>query len=571
MLNSYYQSELVRLRQLADEFSRANPALAPLLGTDAASDPDVERLLEGVAFLTGMVHQRLDDEFPEFVQQLAQLLYPHFLQPLPCMTLLQFQSRAPLQDAMCIDAGCEVSSIPVDGQNVRFRSSMSVQLEPVQLLNIRWEGSSGEERSLVLDFILTTPKPELWAADSLTFYLGDGLADSSKLLRLLQLNLREIRICAPGQPLTQLAPFHLRGVGFDGDKLLLPFSENAHPAYRYLQEYFALPEKYLFVELSGFKKWNSRGSDGAFSVRLMFDSLPEWVPAVTANSFMLGVTPAINLFEQDAHPLRIDHKYPEYRVQPVDQGQRQNLRIHSVLKVDCYTAGGIEKRLKPFNTFSSREAYNLRICASSIDAHGYEHYISIPYSEGAVTNELTLSIGLLCTNGKLPESLRLGDLNQPSDNTPARVDFKNIRGFTPCQPPKFDAKLLWRMLSQLNTNHFRLANRDYLKALLSLYLPVFGENIQDANQRLVDSIENVSVTAERRFIRGLPIEGSVIRIDCRGDHFINQGSLYLFGCVLDEFFAGCAAINCFTALTLFDSVNFETLKWPAKIGHQRLL
>lgn len=93
MLNNHYQSELNHLRRLADEFARNNPALAPLLGVDSANDPDVERLLEGVAFLTGMVRQRLDDEFPEFIQELAQLLYPHYLQPLPCLTLLQFQPR----------------------------------------------------------------------------------------------------------------------------------------------------------------------------------------------------------------------------------------------------------------------------------------------------------------------------------------------------------------------------------------------------------------------------------------------------------------------------------------------
>ncbi|MNE92291.1 hypothetical protein D3C80_1899980 [compost metagenome] len=69
----------------------------------------------------------------------------------------------------------------------------------------------------------------------------------------------------------------------------------------------------------------------------------------------------------------------------------------------------------------------------------------------------------------------------------------------------------------------------------------------------------------------MPIEGSVIRVECRGDHFLNPGIFYLFGCVLDEFFAGCTAVNSFTAFTLFDSVNHETLKWPAKIGHQRLL
>ena len=128
MLNNHYQSELNHLRRLADEFARSNPALAPLLGVDSANDPDVERLLEGVAFLTGMVRQRLDDEFPEFIQELAQLLYPHYLQPLPCLTLLQFQPRGPLQQATRIDAGCEVASVPVDGQRVRFRSTSAVEI-----------------------------------------------------------------------------------------------------------------------------------------------------------------------------------------------------------------------------------------------------------------------------------------------------------------------------------------------------------------------------------------------------------------------------------------------------------
>lgn len=571
MLNSHYQSELNHLRRLADEFARRNPALAPLLGVDSANDPDVERLLEGVAFLTGMVRQRLDDEFPEFIQELAQLLYPHDLQPLPCLTLLQFQPRGVLQHVTTIEAGCEVASIPVDGQRVRFRSTSAVNLEPLQLLDTRWEGGNGEARSLVLDFAFTTADPDSWEADSLRFYLGDGLVDGSKLLRLLQLNLNEVRIFAPGQPLTVLPAKAMRGLGFDASNTLLPFPDTAHPAYRCLQEYFALPEKFLFVELAGFKQWRARGNEGRFSVRLMFERLPDWTPEVSANSFMMGVTAAINLFEQQAHPLRIDHKQVDYRIQPADHGQRMSMRIHSVLKVSAYSAGIGERLLQPFNTFSQNETYNLRIRSSSIDAHGYDHYLSLPYREGVVPAEMTLSIDLLCTNGKLPESLRPGDLNQPTDNTPPRVEFKSIRGITPCQPPRFDDKLLWRMLSRLNANHFHLADRDYLRGLLATYLPSIGEGAQDANQRRIDAIEKVTVTQQRRFIRGLPIEGSVVRVECRADHFLSPGNFYLFGCVLDEFFAGCTAVNSFTAFTLFDSVHHETLQWPAKIGHQRLL
>lgn len=571
MLNNHYQSELNHLRRLADEFARNNPALAPLLGADSASDPDVERLLEGVAFLTGMVRQRLDDEFPEFIQELAQLLYPHYLQPLPCMTMLQFEPRSALQDVMRIEAGCEVASVPVDGQRASFRTTLAVDLQPLNLESVRWEGGAGAERSLLLDFNFTTAKAEDWQADRLRFYLGDGLAEASILLRLLQLNLREIRVFAPGQPVTMLPAANMHAVGFDAQSALLPYPDNAHPAYRCLQEYFALPEKFLFMELSGLAKWRSRGTKGRFSIRLLFDTLPDWTPAVTANSFMLGVTPVVNLFEQGAHPLRIDHKQPDYRIHATDHGQSLSLRIHSVLNVVSYTGSGGEQRLQPFNTFTQSDTYNLRIKPSNLDAHGYEHFISLPYSEGKTPREMTLSISLLCTNGQLPESLRLGDLNQPTDNTPARVSFKNIRAITPAQPPKFDDKLLWRMLSQINANHFRLADRDYLRGLLSLYLPNMGEGSKDANQRRIEAIEEVSVTQERRFVRGLPIEGSVVKVSCRGDHFVSPGNFYMFGCVLDEFFASCTAINSFTAFTLFDSVNHETLKWPAKIGRQRLL
>ena len=54
MFYKYYQEELSFLRELGKEFSLAHPAAAHFL-TEAGSDPDVERLLEGFAFLTGRI------------------------------------------------------------------------------------------------------------------------------------------------------------------------------------------------------------------------------------------------------------------------------------------------------------------------------------------------------------------------------------------------------------------------------------------------------------------------------------------------------------------------------------
>ena len=50
MFNRYYEDELAFLREMGAEFARANPAAAPFLA-ERGADPDVERLLEGFAFL----------------------------------------------------------------------------------------------------------------------------------------------------------------------------------------------------------------------------------------------------------------------------------------------------------------------------------------------------------------------------------------------------------------------------------------------------------------------------------------------------------------------------------------
>ena len=88
MFNKYFQDELSYLRELGREFSQAYPKLAPMLA-DRGVDPDVERLLEGVAFLTGRIRQKLDDEVPEFLQSVGFLLFPHLMRPLPSASILQ--------------------------------------------------------------------------------------------------------------------------------------------------------------------------------------------------------------------------------------------------------------------------------------------------------------------------------------------------------------------------------------------------------------------------------------------------------------------------------------------------
>src|SRR5699024_5304508 len=88
----YYNQELSYIRQLAAEFAQAHPKIAGRLrlSAESSTDPHVERLLEGFAYLTARIRRKLDDELPELTEALLGVLYPHYLAPLPSMAIVQF-------------------------------------------------------------------------------------------------------------------------------------------------------------------------------------------------------------------------------------------------------------------------------------------------------------------------------------------------------------------------------------------------------------------------------------------------------------------------------------------------
>ena len=131
-VNHYYQSELNALRHLGRRFCERNPALAPFLG-DSGRDPDVERLLEGFAFLTGRLRQKLDDQLPELSHSLMHLLWPNYMRPLPAFSILQFAPLLRAGPAITVERDTPVESVAIDGERCRFRTCYATDVLPLQL------------------------------------------------------------------------------------------------------------------------------------------------------------------------------------------------------------------------------------------------------------------------------------------------------------------------------------------------------------------------------------------------------------------------------------------------------
>ena len=63
----YYLRELDELREAGNAFAARYPRVAGdlALDRDRSNDPNVERLIEAFAFLTGRVQRSIDQQFPK--------------------------------------------------------------------------------------------------------------------------------------------------------------------------------------------------------------------------------------------------------------------------------------------------------------------------------------------------------------------------------------------------------------------------------------------------------------------------------------------------------------------------
>ena len=584
-INRYYQDELLALRELGKEFTERNPALAPFLGTPGR-DPDVERILEGFAFLAGRLRQKLDDELPEITHSLFSLLWPNYLRPIPACTVIQYRPGENVSGVATMPRGSMVESKEVEGTRCRFRTIYDTEIHPIQITDMRILERNGEAAMALHLQTLGIPLENL-SLSRLRFFLTGETAIAHTLYFTLVNRLREVRIVLRDAKMEErvaavLPASSLRPVGFREDEGLYPHPANTFPGYRILQEYFCFPEKFLFVELSGLEQGLNRhalqqhpGAAG-FEIHFVLKELPEAYESFRPGNWQLFCTPAVNLFTTDASPLVLDQRRTEYRVVP-DPRLPYHYAVYSVDYVGTWGQDDRDnRRYLPFESFEHETDgrrgsayYRLRIRPSHKDG-GTETYISFVQNirESVVPQKETISMELTCTNRMLPRELRVGDVCVHAENTPGAVDFVNITPVVPSFNPPLEGDMLWRLLSNMSLNYVPLTDIKALRAMLSTY--DFRAPYDRPRARLLEKtmhgMVSVSCTETDRVYRGLPVRGAQTRLVLDQRAFSCEGAMYLFGSVVNEFFALYATVNSFHQFTVIEASRGEEYVWPARLG-----
>jgi type VI secretion system protein ImpG len=579
VFNKYYQDELSFLREMGREFSQSHPDAAPYL-SEAGADPDVERLLEGFAFLSGRIRQKLDDAFPEITHSLMQLLWPHYLRPIPAMTVVQFDVLPQAsKEAHDIPRGAELESVPVDGTPCHFRTVYDVRLEPVAIEGVEFRTEAPPQLKLKFRLSEGVQLKKTPISKLRLFLQGEPVVTRALYLclqaRLKKVVLRAADGAAAGKTV-ELAPGAVQPGGFKSEEGIFSMPLTSFEGYRLLLEYFAFPTKFLFVDLTGLEALAGLGEFRTFEAIFEMDRLPGSMPPLGAAGILLNCTPAVNLFKRDADPIRVENERTEYKLWPSGGGSA-NFEVYTVDAVIGLIKGTAKRReYRPFLGFAhslSRDvddtAYYQTRLENSVAAEGTETFIS--FAAGGIetlADVETLTIDLTCTNRQLPGKLKIGDIRMATGTSPSFARFKNITKIMPSVPPPLGTDAFWRLLSHLTINYTSLARAESLRSVIGLYnfRAMVDRQAEQASRLLLDALTRVEAKPTLRLFRGEPVRGMAVTVEVSEDGFSGEGDIYLFGTLLHEFFSLYASLNSFTQLTVRGTKYGEVYTWPPKAG-----
>ena len=592
----HYNQELLHLREMGAEFAAQFPKIASRLRIDSleVSDPYVERLLEGFAFLTARVQLKLEAEFPRFTQRVAEILYPQFLAPVPSMLIAQLKpelGNAGLSSGLTINRASILRAHPAKagGTQCQFRTAHDTTLWPIEIVGAEyfthaanvplggkpeWKKYAGGIRISLrttagLDFsqiALSDLRMHIAGPDDVAF----------RLYELICANALGI-VVTSGKGNASVSRFIepdvIEPVGFDEEHALLPVTLRGFEGYRLIQEYFAFPQRFLFFDLCGIgETLRQVGGRDAELVILFSRGDASLLQSVDAASFALNCVPAINLFDHRCDRIHVTGGAPDQHVVP-DRVRPMDFEIHGITSVTGFGVGlDSERTFQPlYSAFHlehhtqaayftvQREPRTLSATQKREGPRssyiGSEVFLSLVDPNEAPYPDALQQLGITatCSNRDLPLLMPVGIMQTDltlEESAPV-LSIKVIKGPSRPLSALASSSSAWRLINQLTLNHLSLVDTDdeqgaaALRQMLRLYV-----NDDDAvHQRQIDGLRSVM---KQQVVRRLPMPGPIafgrgVQLELAVDEPAFEGvSAFLFGSVMERFFARHVSINSFT-------------------------
>lgn len=597
----FYNRELYYLREVSNEFAEENPQIAKNLGfhADSVQDPFVERLLEGTAFLSARIQEKLTNEQPEFALQMLYKLAPLWYTPIPSMALISFEPDLtyPQWDKNnFLPKGSKLSltDSSLGDKPSFFTTGRQINIQPLLIEHAQCSVVPPEylSKSILsyfndaLSYISikcttnhTTLISDLEISPFQITVIGDVVQVNHVISNIFNNCLRIVLWSKSNNSNSSIyeildtSNIELRGIN---EENLLPSAIGELPGCRILREYFNMPANFITLSIKNTDKFFKRcNSSYNFEIFFIFKNREiTLVNNITSVNFRLFTTPIINLYKKRCNPVLLEHNKVESHV-VVDRHNPMLHKIYNLEEVIGIMPDGSQIRFSPlqmdtyYGDDTNKAAYSFKRKLNYIIDMKYRNSglsyddIFISLSSGNTSIDIgqlqSVSVVALVSDRHLIPEL----LQDPFFTLEKALPIGKIELIQhPTRPSNVpEIHVAWDALQVISDNPLRYLypNIKDCSSLIKNWLYLFINIYDSAHIKKVNSIQKISF--EQSYIRYKgpgPIawsRGVRVNLNVSSKNHSDKGE-FIFGKILTSALSEYCELNQKLALNLHVDDNF---------------
>jgi type VI secretion system VasI/ImpG family protein len=528
----YYSDNLSFLRKLSSEFAQEFPKIGSRLDLSnlECTDPFVERLLEGTAFLCAKVENKLDDGYPRLLEGVLHAISPNVLSPIPScgvISVLNYDLVKLKGKSQRVTNKAQFSVLTKKSQHkVIFTSAFDTIINPIHVSNIEFLSHDSNiirltdaKTSSALKLTLSVAQGGIFSQldlDYLDFYLNLNEQEASSLAELIYTNIDGVYLD------TGDSSIKLKGLEVDFsicDKSFNSLNQSELSGIKNLSSYMTNPDFFKFIRIKGLGSSLNKVLGSKASLVFTFNRNSENISfKLYDNSILLNCIPIVNLFSRRSNRVDVNGSY-QINVN-IDNTSPLDFEIYSIESLEFFNS--VNKfvfNAYPFYTSKAsfddgsvyRNFFSLNRIKRQVGLNGNKRS---PYNKSEVFVSLSgrdvqehimdnvqFSANCLCTNCDLPLFIQKKDMF--SSTLEGVSSFELVSNITKPRAPYVTRAQNdeFKKLSYILTNLSSLftSSDDDMLLYLKQIVRAFSLKSGDETSRMVGSL--LHVTKEEKIYR----------------------------------------------------------------------
>lgn len=558
-MKQYFENEMHYLRDSGRRFAQRHPLQAGHLGA-TGRDPDVERLLEGFAFLTARLQQQADAWVPTLTEQLAYAISPDILAPLPSATIVQIhpQSRIARPNSI-IPRGTQMKVTNIDGEDIIFSTMEDCIVSPLDRIESRIERCSSQSYKITLRCFISPQYTFHHLLKNRTrFFICGNFSQSSNLLLSIINHTDKIYLTMGKKDIHLLPKQHISYLDLKKEPSILGRTSKISYGSAAMRDYLLHPERFCFFDFNWPNEDQIRSlglrsiSCEHFDLTFMLKDPPTLPTHIDSNDIRIHCIPAVNIFESSSIPIAIDSLSEQRLIRPEQTSQIDNVLVHSVLHAESTSlSDGSRQKYVPHAQMTQQLSnsnsgyYVLHRKQSPYRMHS-DIYISIHHLEMPPNplEERILSLQLLCTNHHRASHI-------PS-NTRVRIEsIPGIQSAVTMTPTSlacdalFDMDTVWLLLGQMRQLRSFSDPAEQIRQRIELlcHTRQLDTPRKQAKQARISGISQLNKENTHRILNGVPQACTKWNLSLASDRFASEGDAYIFAHIVEMMLSDYISFN----------------------------